>query len=105
MTFVACPHTLTASLSYIIPEVGDGLFFQNTGQGTPAKHIQSYISIDDTLRQNSVNTVKVYVTLFSLSFSVAGNVVVKVECKAWARNIKHDRRDRIGVVHFQLLID
>jgi hypothetical protein len=74
-------------------------------QGTPAKHTQSYISKDDTLKQNSVSKVKVYATLFSVSFSVAGNVLVKVECKAWAHNIKHDRRDRIGLAQFQLLID
>ena len=74
-------------------------------QGTPAKHTQSYISKDDTLKQNSVSTFKVYVTLLSLSFSVAGNVLVKVECRAWAHNIKHDRRDRIGLTQFQLLID
>jgi len=60
---------------------------------------------DDTLRQNSVSTVEVYVTLFCLSFCVAGNVLVKVECKAWAHNIKHDRRDGIGLTRFQLLID
>jgi hypothetical protein len=105
MNFVAYPYTLTASLSYIIPEVGNGLFFQNIGTGYICKITQSYISKDDTLRQNSLSTVKVYVTLFSLSFSVAGNVLVKVECKAWAHNIKHDRRERIGLTHFQLLID
>jgi len=74
-------------------------------QGTPAKHTHSYISKDGTLRQNSLSTVTVHVTLFSLSFSVAENVVVKVECKAWAHNIVHDRRERLGLTQFQLLID
>jgi len=74
-------------------------------QGTPAKHTQSYILKDDTLRQNSLSTFAVHVTLFSLSFSVAENVLVKVECKAWAHNIIHDRRERLGLTHFQLLID
>uniref|UniRef100_A0A0A9XCR1 Sodium/potassium-transporting ATPase subunit beta-2 n=1 Tax=Lygus hesperus TaxID=30085 RepID=A0A0A9XCR1_LYGHE len=32
-------------------------------------------------------------------------VIVNVECKAWAKNLKHDRKDKIGVVHFELLID
>jgi hypothetical protein len=105
MNFAACPYTLTASLSYVIPEVSDGLFFQNIGTEYTCKITQSYISKDDTLRQNSVSTVKVYVTLSSLFFSVAGNVIVKVECKAWAHNIKHDRRERIGLTQFQLLID
>uniref|UniRef100_U5EXA6 Putative sodium/potassium-transporting atpase subunit beta-2 n=1 Tax=Corethrella appendiculata TaxID=1370023 RepID=U5EXA6_9DIPT len=32
-------------------------------------------------------------------------IIINVECKAWARNIKHDRHDRIGSVHFELMID
>jgi len=30
--------------------------------------------------------------------------MVHVECRAWARNIKYDRRDRIGIVHFELIV-
>jgi len=32
-------------------------------------------------------------------------VLINVECKAWADNISHDRMDREGSVHFELLID
>lgn len=32
-------------------------------------------------------------------------VLINIECKAWARNIKHDRADRRGSVHFELMID
>ncbi|RWS23214.1 sodium/potassium-transporting ATPase subunit beta-like protein [Leptotrombidium deliense] len=32
-------------------------------------------------------------------------LLINVECKAWAGNIKHDRMDREGSVHFELLID
>jgi len=32
-------------------------------------------------------------------------VLINVECKAWAGNIKHDRQERIGSVHFELMID
>jgi len=32
-------------------------------------------------------------------------VLINVECKAWAKNIKHDRQERIGSVHFELMID
>ncbi|CRK99800.1 CLUMA_CG013108, isoform A [Clunio marinus] len=32
-------------------------------------------------------------------------IIINIECKAWAKNIKHDRSDRIGSVHFELLID
>jgi hypothetical protein len=27
-----------------------------------------------------------------------------VECRAWAANIKYDRRDKIGKAHFELLV-
>ncbi|XP_025832675.1 sodium/potassium-transporting ATPase subunit beta-2 isoform X2 [Agrilus planipennis] len=35
---------------------------------------------------------------------VAG-IVINIECKAWAHNIKHKRTDKVGSVHFELLID
>jgi sodium/potassium-transporting ATPase subunit beta len=35
----------------------------------------------------------------------ARGVLINVECKAWASNIRHERQDREGSVHFELLID
>lgn len=35
----------------------------------------------------------------------ATGVLINIECKAWASNIQHDRTDRKGSVHFELLID
>jgi len=32
-------------------------------------------------------------------------VLINVECRAWAANIVHDRQERIGTVHFELMID
>ncbi|CAG9121751.1 unnamed protein product [Plutella xylostella] len=32
-------------------------------------------------------------------------IVINIECRAWARNIKYDRRERLGVVHFELMIE
>ncbi|XP_063914604.1 sodium/potassium-transporting ATPase subunit beta-2-like isoform X2 [Zophobas morio] len=32
-------------------------------------------------------------------------VLINIECKAWARNIIHDRVDRRGSVHFELMVD
>jgi len=32
-------------------------------------------------------------------------VLIAVECKAWANNIHHDRMKRMGLVHFELMID
>ena len=30
---------------------------------------------------------------------------MSIECKAWAKNIKHNSMDRQGSVHFELMID
>ncbi|KAG5881105.1 hypothetical protein JTB14_024350 [Gonioctena quinquepunctata] len=32
-------------------------------------------------------------------------IVINVECRAWAKNIRYSRTERIGSVHFELLID
>lgn len=32
-------------------------------------------------------------------------VLINIECKAWAKNIVHDRIDRRGSVHFELMVD
>jgi sodium/potassium-transporting ATPase subunit beta len=32
-------------------------------------------------------------------------VMIAVECRAWADNIEHDRMDRRGLAHFELMID
>ena len=32
-------------------------------------------------------------------------VLINVECRAWAKNIQHDRSNRLGLVHFELLTD
>jgi sodium/potassium-transporting ATPase subunit beta len=36
---------------------------------------------------------------------IARGVLVNVECRAWAKNINFDRGDRLGSVHFELLVD
>lgn len=37
--------------------------------------------------------------------SVKTGVLINIECKAWSKNIVHDRSDRRGSVHFELMID
>ncbi|KAK7865071.1 hypothetical protein R5R35_008414 [Gryllus longicercus] len=32
-------------------------------------------------------------------------VLINIECKAWAKNIFHDRAERRGSVHFELMVD
>lgn len=36
---------------------------------------------------------------------IARRVLVNVECRAWAKNIHFDRGDRLGSVHFEMLVD
>jgi hypothetical protein len=44
--------------------------------------------------------------LYLLSFSaILAGVLINIECKAWAHNIVHDRADRRGSVHFELMVD
>lgn len=33
------------------------------------------------------------------------NVLINIECRAWARNIVHSRQKRLGLVHFEVLKD
>lgn len=37
--------------------------------------------------------------------SPTNNVLINVECRAWAKNIIHNRSKRLGLVHFELLLD
>lgn len=32
-------------------------------------------------------------------------IVINIECRAWAKNIKYNRRDGLGVVHFELMLE
>lgn len=32
-------------------------------------------------------------------------VLINIECKAWAYNVRHDRAERRGSVHFELMVD
>ncbi|XP_025832681.1 sodium/potassium-transporting ATPase subunit beta-2 [Agrilus planipennis] len=44
--------------------------------------------------------------LVAVSFeSPTRGVTINIECKAWAKNIYHDRVDRRGSVHFELMVD
>jgi sodium/potassium-transporting ATPase subunit beta len=36
---------------------------------------------------------------------VTDGVLINIECKAWAHNIIHDRFERRGSVHFELMVD
>uniref|UniRef100_T1ILP1 Sodium/potassium-transporting ATPase subunit beta n=1 Tax=Strigamia maritima TaxID=126957 RepID=T1ILP1_STRMM len=37
--------------------------------------------------------------------SVKKGVLINVECRAWAKNIAHDRAERKGSIHLELLVD
>lgn len=50
---------------------------------------------------------KIYMSpfVFVQFANINRGVLVNVECRAWADNIKFDRGDRLGSVHFELLVD
>ncbi|KAH8285826.1 hypothetical protein KR018_010937 [Drosophila ironensis] len=54
----------------------------------PFKNIQGYIP-----------------PIVAVQFTVETGVLINIECKAWARNINHDRSERRGSVHFELMVD
>jgi sodium/potassium-transporting ATPase subunit beta len=33
------------------------------------------------------------------------NVLINIECRSWSRNIVYDKQDRLGSVHFEILVD
>lgn len=37
--------------------------------------------------------------------SLRMNTLVYIECKAWAKNIEHDRYNRKGLISFELFIE
>ncbi|KAL9875023.1 sodium/potassium-transporting ATPase subunit beta-2 [Glossina fuscipes] len=43
--------------------------------------------------------------IIAVQFTVETGVLINIECKAWARNIHHDRSERRGSVHFELMVD
>ena len=40
-----------------------------------------------------------------VQFTVELQKLVMIECKAWARNLRHDRYAQIGQINFEILID
>ncbi|XP_028025325.1 sodium/potassium-transporting ATPase subunit beta-2-like [Bombyx mandarina] len=32
-------------------------------------------------------------------------IILNIECRAWAKNIRYDRREKLGVVHFELMLE
>ena len=39
-----------------------------------------------------------------LNFNALDGVMIAVECRAWADNIKHDRMERRGLAHFEVIL-
>jgi len=36
---------------------------------------------------------------------IPGGRLIAISCKAWAKNINHETMDRMGLAHFELMID
>ncbi|GBP78456.1 hypothetical protein EVAR_52261_1 [Eumeta japonica] len=32
-------------------------------------------------------------------------ILINIECRAWAQNIKYDKKERIGTIHFELMVE
>ena len=40
-----------------------------------------------------------------IPFYIPDGRLIAVSCKAWANDLHHDVQERVGTVHFELLID
>lgn len=58
-----------------------------------------------TINKNLSDDIRYFVMKYLILFYFLAGIVINIECKAWAKNIKHSRADRTGSVHFELLID
>jgi hypothetical protein len=63
--------------------------------------VQSIPNTYVRLMENSLTLVCVNLSTWLFS----AGILINIECKAWARNIVHDRQERVGMVHFELMID
>lgn len=60
----------------------------------------------DTIQSEHVATSKLDFIFWNIiCFAFAEGVIVNIECKAWAKNIVHDRTDRRGSVHLEIMVD
>jgi len=69
---------------------------------------QPDIIIVQSIPNSYVRSVENSSTLVSVNLSIwlfSAGILINIECKAWARNIVHDRQERVGMVHFELMID
>ena len=47
----------------------------------------------------------IQIKILIVFYFISEGVLMSIECKAWAKNIKHNSMDRQGSVHFELMID
>jgi len=76
-------------LQYYAPAFKNGEF-----QGIPAYYFPF-------MKQDRYRAPFVFVKFMKPQY----NVLIQIECKAWARNVIPNRQDRLGSVHFELMID
>ncbi|KAJ3656983.1 hypothetical protein Zmor_016019 [Zophobas morio] len=96
-------------------------FYTNaTAPSDMPKHLRDHIAKEELQERHQIiwvdcmerfqgkfHNVKGYVSpLVAVHFErPQRGVLINIECKAWARNIIHDRVDRRGSVHFELMVD
>lgn len=88
--WVSCEGETPADKEYI----GQTTYYPKTFQGFPGYYFP-YLNREGYLSP-----------LVAVRFErpVPG-IIINVECRAWAKNIEYSRADKIGSVHFELLID
>lgn len=81
------------------------------GNFFPFVNTKGYLQPLVAVEFNSITSKFIFKLSYKISnnkqsfMKISGGVLINIECKAWAKNIKHDRADRRGSVHFELMID
>ena len=67
--------------------------------------IRKVMSVLRCLLSLQILKVRIFYFLFSSStfLIILEGVMIAIECKAWAENIEHDRTERRGIAHFEVI--
>ncbi len=69
----------------------------------PHHHVSE--QINDYVRNWSNNEIWAKLLMCIWRHSFPGHTLINIECRAWSKNIRYDRQNRLGSVHFEILVD